>query len=86
MDELERQLREAFEREEPPEGFAERVLERTRARSRMPRWLAAAAAVLIFAGGYGYRWEQGQAAKRQVLLALRMTSAKLSHIQAEVVR
>ena len=32
MDDLEDQLRRAFEREDPPEGFADRVIERTRAR------------------------------------------------------
>ena len=87
MDDLEEQLRRAFERENPPEGFADRVIERTRARRAMPRWMAAAAAVLVLAGaGYGYRWQQGERAKREVLLAFRITSAKLNHIQAQVAR
>lgn len=87
MDELEDRLRQAFRREEPPQGFADRVIERTRARHAMPRWIRPAAAVLLLAGaGYGYRWRQGEAAKREVLLALRIASAKLSHIQAQVAR
>jgi hypothetical protein len=88
MDDLEQQLRRAFEREQPPDGFADRVLERTRERRNvMPRWIAAAAAIVILAGGgYTYRRQQGEAAKREVLLALRITSAKLSHIQTQVAR
>ncbi len=87
MDDLEQQLRRAFEREDPPEGFADRVIERTRARRTAPRWMAAAAAVFVLAGaGYGYRWQQGEAAKREVLLAFRLTSVKLNHIQMQVSR
>ena len=87
MDELEDQLRRAFERIEPPAGFAERVVARKRATRTPPKWLAAAAAVLVVAvAGYAYRWHEGQTAKREVLLALRITSAKLTHIQAQVAR
>ncbi len=87
MDDLEERLRRAFEREDPPEGFADRVIERTRARRAMPRWMATAAAILVLAGaGYGYRWQQGEKAKREVLLAFRITSAKLNHIQTQVAR
>jgi type VI protein secretion system component VasF len=87
MDDLEDQLRRAFEPEDPPEGFADRVIERTRAHRAMPRWMAAAAAVLVLVGaGYGYRWQQGVKAKREVLLAFRITSAKLNHIQVQVAR
>jgi hypothetical protein len=91
MDDLEEQLRRAFAREDAPEGFADRVLERTRVGSplfgkgALPRWMAAAAAVLILAGGgYGYRVHQGEVAKREVLLAFRIASVKLNHIQTQV--
>ena len=90
MDDLEDQLRRVLRREAPPAGFAERVVARARApvaARNSQRWLAAAAAVLILAGGgYGYHWQQGQAAKRELLLALRITSAKLNHIQSQVAR
>jgi hypothetical protein len=87
MDELENQLRRALERVDPPAGFAERAIARTRAKDTTPRWLAAAAALLVLTGaGYAYRWHEGQTAKREVLLALRITSAKLTHIQARVSR
>ncbi len=69
MSRLEDALREALRREEPPEGFAERVLEAARGRRgeaavrrrwfEMPRlrWAAAFAAVAIIlsAGGLEYR-------------------------------
>ena len=86
MDELEDRLRRAFEREEPPAGFAERVFAQTRGARTLPRWLAAAAVLVLAVAGYAYRWHEGQTAKREVLLALRITSAKLSHIQAQVAR
>ena len=86
MDDLEDRLRRAFEREDPPEGFADRVIERTRARRAMPRWMAAAAVLVLAGAGYGYRWQQGVKAKREVLLAFRITSAKLNHIQVQVAR
>jgi hypothetical protein len=108
MDDLEIELRRALQREEPPKGFADRVVGRThvahallRAASRLfstpklyvqperrfPRWAAAAAAVLVLAGAaYGYRWRQGEAAKREVLLAFKITSVKLTHIQTQVSR
>jgi hypothetical protein len=62
MSNLDDELRLALTREEPPEGFAERVLARLpredanvvemRPRRRMaPAWLAAAAALVLVAGG-----------------------------------
>jgi hypothetical protein len=48
--------------------------------------MAAAAALLIAGAGYGYRWRQGEAAKQQVLLAFRIASTKVNHIQMQVLR
>ncbi len=89
MDDLEEQLRRAFAPEDPPAGFAGRVMERAGGirRPSTPRWLAAAAAVLILAGGgYGYRLHRGEMAKREVLLALRIASVKVNQIQTQVSR
>lgn len=95
MDHLERDLGEALRREDPPQGFAERVLAaaaaRTAARRRTARWaLAAAACLLTTAGIEQYRDHRervrGEAAKDQVMLALRITGAKLEAIQAKVLQ
>jgi hypothetical protein len=88
MDDLEEQLRRAFAPEDPPAGFAGRVMERAGGTRRpAPRWRAAAAAVLILAGGgYGYRLHRGEMAKREVLLALRIASVKVNQIQTQVSR
>ena len=81
-------------RKDPPADFAERVI-REAARPRVvelrtparpwPRWLAAAAAVVLMAGaGLGYRQYRGEVAKEQVMQAFRIASVKVSHIQAQV--
>lgn len=95
MTHLEDQLRAALEHEDPPTGFADRVLtlaarsERTLwsrltgayAVTRL-RWASAiVVAVLVIASGVGVRVQEqrraeGEAAKRQVMLALRITSEK----------
>ena len=88
MDDLEQQLRRAFVAEDPPAGFSARVIARTQwpRRSIAPRWAALAAGLLVLAGGagYGYRQQQGEAAKREVLMAFRIASTKLNHIQTQV--
>ncbi|HLH10214.1 MAG TPA: hypothetical protein VKW78_23475 [Terriglobales bacterium] len=98
MKRLEEELRAALKREDPPLGFAERVLARAaaqahqRERTRWARfrdafaihrlqWAAAAVVLAVIAGGVGLRIEQdrraeGEAAKRQVMLALHIASAK----------
>ncbi len=88
MDWLDAELKSALARKNPPADFAARV---TDAASRhrlsvMPRWLPAAAAILIIAGGSGiaYREHQGRVAKEQVMLAMRITAAKLDHIQSHI--
>jgi hypothetical protein len=52
----------------------------------LPRWLPVAAAVLVILGGSGVAWRrhQGMVAKDQVMLAMRITSGKLSHVQAHM--
>ena len=86
MDWLDEELKRALAREDPPPGFGDRVLGRTRRKVvAIPRWFAAAAALILIAGGsYGYRWQQGMAAKREVMLAMRIASAKVSHVQTVV--
>jgi uncharacterized protein HemX len=89
MDWLDDELKRAFERQEPPPDFAARTIARARRSSGLvlPRWAVAAAAVLTIAGaGYGYRRQQGEAAKQQVLLAFRIAATKVNHIQVQVLR
>jgi hypothetical protein len=82
MDWLEQELKEALARKDPPPGFADRV---TRRRFGAPRWIAAAAALVVVTGGsLAWREHQGRVAKDQVMTAMRITSAKLRHIQGHV--
>jgi hypothetical protein len=55
----------------------------------MARWAAAAVPGVAVTGGVWYRAElrrqaEGEAARRQVLLSLRIAGAKLQHVQAKV--
>jgi hypothetical protein len=52
----------------------------------LPRWLPAAAAVLVIVGGSGAAWRrhQGMVAKDQVMLAMRIAAGKLNHVQAHM--
>ena len=102
MNELDDELRQALRRQEPPPGFAERVVRRVneqqplRAAPVTPpsfmRWAAAAVLVAALGGGYQYRAVQqareerarGEAAKEQVMQALRLAGAKLQVVQAAV--
>ncbi len=101
MNRLEEELKSALRREEPPEGFSDRVLARVagheRQRQRSRRWFAmpvlrwAAAAVIIIAAGGGFEYHkqvqerrEGERAKQQVMLALRITSEKLQQVQWKV--
>jgi hypothetical protein len=93
-------LRHALRREEPPAGFAERVLRRVaeppQAEHR-PRtlpfvqWAAAAALVAAMAGGINYVAKQkeraeGEAAKERVMLALHIAGSKLQLVQTRISR
>ena len=100
MNRLENELRNAMKRDEPPEGFAERVLARTaETRQALPisifrrptfRWaLAGAMCVLLAVAGIEYRQAKqeqarGEDAKAQLMLALRITANKLQLAQEKV--
>ncbi len=89
---LDDELRSALQRKAPPPGFAERVLAAARRqdRDRRPLWRPIAAAVLLAAilGAGTARWierrREGQRARAEVLLALRITSHKLHEAKAHV--
>jgi hypothetical protein len=96
---LERQLHSALSRKDPPASFAERVEAAAnrprptapdpRLRSSGPRpvtrWLAAAASIVLLAGsGAIYRHHQGEAAKQQLMTAMKLTAVQLNHIQTHV--
>jgi hypothetical protein len=90
---LEQDLRHALRRESPAPGFASRVLqriERERAPKR-PRWWRAVAASLTLTallGGWAahtiHERREGEHAREQVLLALRIAGAKVRYAQQEV--
>jgi hypothetical protein len=88
MDWLERELKDALARKDPPADFASRVVgraERPVVVYRWPRWLAAAAAVIVLAGaGLGYRRYRGEMAKEQVMRAFQIASVKVNRIQTQV--
>ena len=87
MDWLEQELKQALERKEPRADFDARVNDKLRRRPvlAMPRWLAAAAVLAVMtSAGAGYRWHQGQVAKDQVMLAMRIAGGKLNRVQARV--
>jgi hypothetical protein len=50
-----------------------------------PRWLAAAAAVVLISGaGLGYRQYRGEMAKEQVMQAFKIASVQVNRIQEQV--
>jgi hypothetical protein len=99
MSELENELRNVLRRQPPPAGFAERVAARVSAAERpaparrpsMMRW--AAAAVLVAALGAGVEYQsirrereraRGEAAREQVMQALRLAGSKLQKVQTTI--
>lgn len=88
MNQFEDDLRAALRREEPPAGFRESVLARTRSQARPSRasWMAAAiaAALLLGVGNFQYRQYEGRKAKRELLVALEIAGSKLSIAQNKV--
>jgi hypothetical protein len=90
---LEHDLKHALRRESPPDGFAQRVMQRLEAdapRRRPVWWRAAAASVTLglLLGGYAthkaVEQRRGEHAKQQVLEAMRITSEKMRYAQQEV--
>jgi len=88
---LDRLLKEAMRRQDPPVGFEARVLGMTRRRTTSWKPWLAIAATLIIGGGLGWQVDQerrdrvqGEAAKAKLELALRITSAKLQKIQKTI--
>ena len=87
MNQFEDQLRQTLSRKQPSADFADKVLLKTAPRNRLWRWpaIAALAACLAGIGIYEtYRYQQGQFAKQQLLLALRITSEKTHVAQQKV--
>jgi hypothetical protein len=88
MSRFERDLRESLRRSQPPEGFAEKVIARAH-RAERPggswRWLAAAALVILMAGGTFIIREQERQIeyernRDQLMAGLRITSSKLRRV------
>lgn len=106
MNRFDQAMRDALRREEPPEGFAERVLDRAgREGSRQGwlvrlrrafaaprlRWAAAVALVLLVVAGVSFerraeRRARGEQAKKEVLLALKITARELQRTERIVWR
>ena len=100
MDRLENKLRDVLKREDPPDGFAERVLARTletkqnvrtgRFAWRGLRWgLAGALCLALVMAGIEYRHAREQrirseAAKEQLLLALRIAGDQIEFVWSKV--
>ena len=87
MNQFEDQLRQTLSRKQPAAGFVDKVLLKTTPKNRLWRWqaIAALAACLAGVGIYEtYRYQQGQFAKQQLLLAIRITSEKTHVAQQKV--
>lgn len=93
---LEEDLRRALRRESPAPGFASRVMQRIeREETQRPKrqwWRTVAASLTLTAlvgAGAAYqdhqrRVREGEQAKEQVLLALRIAGEKVRYAQSEV--
>jgi hypothetical protein len=91
---IESDLKRALRRERPPEGFASRVVARLDASQAAPRrapWWRAVAAGLVLtavAGGWAaheeIRRREGERARDEVMVALRIAGAKVRSAQEHV--
>ncbi len=91
---LENDLRNALRRESPPAGFASRVLQRIEhehAPKQRPRWwraVAASVTLTALLGGWAahniHERREGERAREQVLLALKIAGEKVRYAQTEV--
>ena len=102
MNRLEETLRQALRREEPPDGFAQRVLARATSPAARPgpwawlrspglRWALAATLPLVLLSALQYNAErrrraEGELAKARMLTALRITADKLESAREKVSR
>src|ERR1051325_1301161 len=97
MNNFEQELARALEREEAPLGFSARVLARINAAQHAPApqrtWRLAFAAALVIASFVGaFRFDhaqqqeiaRGEAAKQQVMLALRIAGSKMQIAQKQI--
>lgn len=92
-EDFERELRQAFERRPAPPSLKRRVMDRRRAQG--PRhvsviWQRLAASIVLvaaLAGGMAWRnaeeRRKGEAARQQVLTALRITNHALNHMNKQ---
>ncbi len=97
MQTLEDDLKRALARQSAPDGFAERVMQRidtgriagaTQKRARAWRAIAAGLLLTAIAGGWGAQKaierREGERAREEVLIALRIASAKVRTAQQHV--
>jgi hypothetical protein len=94
IEEFEKELRQTFERRPAPPSLKRRLMERRRVndprRNAFPWQRIAAALVLTAMLGGGVAWYQqeeqrkGEAARQQVLTALRITNHALDHMNTQL--
>jgi len=95
MIDFEDELRKALMRREPPEDFVQRVLAETHSAQRPAfqnfwwRFASVAALIIVlFSAGFGYREHvrrvKGEAAKQQLLTALRIAGNELRQTQMRI--
>jgi hypothetical protein len=84
------QLQRALRRRDPSAGFAERVIARASKRSGPSRlWLVSAVAAMLLIGilaNREYQQHRAEEARRQALVALRITAEKLNTVRSKMLR